>query len=101
MNCRGMQEPRHGPTAQPGRPMSLCVRVCFARSYLFGRAWWHVKPVSLILGTALMLAGLHHHEGDAAAIWPVTAHTKKNSSQFGHGKILHRVRKVNDHGQIL
>src|SRR5260370_42262279 len=54
MNCRGMQEPRHGPTAQPGRPMSLCVRVCFARSYLFGRAWWHVKPVSLILGTALI-----------------------------------------------
>src|SRR6266480_2150549 len=54
MNCRGMQEPRHGLTAQPGQPMSLCARVCFARSYLFGRAWWHVKPVSLILGTALI-----------------------------------------------
>src|SRR6266705_745611 len=149
MNCRGMQEPRHGLTAQPGQPMSLCARVCFARSYLFGRAWWHVKPVSLILGTGhdqyelahtqgscqgyrgnhhfasenavqeviieigfihladiakhdgtLRLAGLHHHEGDAAAIWPVTALTKKNSSQFGHGKILNRVSKVNDNGQI-
>jgi len=45
---------------------------------------------------ALRLAGFHHNEGDAATIWPVTALTKKNSSQFGHGKILNRVRKVND-----
>jgi len=50
---------------------------------------------------ALRLAGLHHNEGDAAAIWPVTALTKKNSSQLGHGKILNRVRKVDDNGQIL
>src|ERR1700681_499795 len=54
MNCREMPEPRHGPTAPPGRPMSLGVRVCFARSYLFGKVCWHVKPVALILRTALI-----------------------------------------------
>src|SRR5207249_11871536 len=53
-NGRGRPEPRRGPAAEPGRPKAVCVRVCFARSCLFGRARWHVKLVALILGTALI-----------------------------------------------